>query len=335
MPHSVDDSALAPKPPPPRPARRDAAIEAALRRFDGGEESPKPADRARGKPAWWSRPQLRLAMTACLIAVVALPTAFIVMRDGNSPIFQASRPPPAVESRRQGAAQTATAIAAPSTEPAVASVARAPSIIAPARRQDNAVTMTANKSADELAAAEPPAMAYAPPPPPPPPPPAAPMLAEKSVGGLASSDVTVTGSRIPVPSANREEIAAARAQRADAQAAPDRVLKDASYAAFLKRLQGAVRTNDRGAVVRLIAFPLRVNSNGGSRFYSDARSVRENYDRIFTPRVTQSILGQRFDRQFGRDQGLMIGNGAIWFDHVCTNAQCSPPGPVRITAVNP
>ena len=31
-----EDSVSLPKPPPPRPAARDAAIEAAMRRFDGG-----------------------------------------------------------------------------------------------------------------------------------------------------------------------------------------------------------------------------------------------------------------------------------------------------------
>jgi len=162
------------------------------------------------------------------------------------------------------------------------------------------------------------------------------MLAEKSVAGAASNGVVVTGSRIPQPNvSNREDNALGRAQTADASSAPDWVLKDASYATFLKRLQAAVRANDRGAVIKLIAVPLRVNFDSGSRLYRDARSVRADYERIFTPRVTQAILGQRFDQLFGRDRGLMIGSGQVWFDHTCTNAQCSPPGPVRITAVNP
>jgi hypothetical protein len=145
----------------------------------------------------------------------------------------------------------------------------------------------------------------------------------------------VTGSLIRSPnSSNREERAAARAGL-DESSAPDWVVKDRSYATFLTRLQNAVRANDRGAVIKLIQFPLRVNANGGSRLYRDARSVRADYDRIFTRKVTHAILGQRFDQLFGRDQGLMIGDGEIWFDHVCTNAQCSPSGPVRITAVNP
>ena len=39
-----DQSAWLPEPPPPRPARRDAAIDAALRRFDGIDE-PAPGAR--------------------------------------------------------------------------------------------------------------------------------------------------------------------------------------------------------------------------------------------------------------------------------------------------
>ena len=168
------------------------------------------------------------------------------------------------------------------------------------------------------------------------------MVAQKSVGGLASNDIAVTGSRIPQPNLTsaspvtvmaRESVE--RANSADAVSAPDWVKKDAAFATFLKRLQGAVRTNDRGAVIKLIRFPLRVNTKSKSQVYRDSASVRADYDKIFTPQVRQAILSQKSDRLFGRDQGLMIGNGQVWFDHVCTNAQCAPPGPVRITAVNP
>jgi hypothetical protein len=88
-------------------------------------------------------------------------------------------------------------------------------------------------------------------------------------------------------------------------------------------------------VIRLIRFPLRVNVNGKSRVYRNAASVRADYDQVFTPQVRQAILSQKFNRLFGRDQGVMIGDGQVWFDHSCPNAQCSSPGPVRITAINP
>ena len=65
------------------------------------------------------------------------------------------------------------------------------------------------------------------------------------------------------------------------------------------------------------------------------RPVLDDYDRIFTPQVKQAILNQRFERLLGRDRGVMIGSGQVWFDHVCRASQCSPPGPVRITVINP
>lgn len=194
------------------------------------------------------------------------------------------------------------------------------------------MTVATKEPADELAAAGSAAMQYAAPPPPPPPP-AAPMLAQKSAAEGVASGIVVTGSRIPQP--NREtNRSAERAEAADAQTAPDWVAKDRAYPAFLTQLQTAVRKDDRGAVIKLIALPLRVNSNGKSQVYRNAASVRADFDEIFTPQVRQAILNQKFNRLFGRDQGLMIGDGQVWFDHTCPNAHCSPPGPVRITAIN-
>jgi hypothetical protein len=78
-----------------------------------------------------------------------------------------------------------------------------------------------------------------------------------------------------------------------------------------------------------------VNSGGTSRFYRDSAALRADYERVFTPQVRRAILDQRFERLFGSSRGLMIGNGQVWFDRFCSNRRCSPPGPVRILAVNP
>jgi len=115
----------------------------------------------------------------------------------------------------------------------------------------------------------------------------------------------------------------------------ERAGRDAESIADLGELQSAVRSDDRDAVIRLIRFPLRVNAGGKSRVYRDAQAVRVDYDRIFTRRVAEAILAQRADKLFSRDQGVMIGNGQVWFDHICPTDNCSPPGPLRTTAVNP
>jgi hypothetical protein len=137
-----------------------------------------------------------------------------------------------------------------------------------------------------------------------------------------ADSVVVTGTRIPQP--GLQTPSAAKAMSADP-----------AYAGFLQRLQSAVHSNDHRRIIGLISFPLRVNAAGGARTYRDAKSVERDFDRIFTPRVKRAITRQRPDKLFVRDQGAMIGDGEVWFDHTCPNASCSPLGPVRIRAINP
>lgn len=67
-----DLSGLLPDPPPPRPARRDAAIEAAMLRFDG-KEAPTPALRPAPRRARFGWPQAGALVTAGLVAVLSVP----------------------------------------------------------------------------------------------------------------------------------------------------------------------------------------------------------------------------------------------------------------------
>src|SRR6476661_5182377 len=84
-----------PEPPPPRPARRDQAIETALRKFDGEKSAPASApERARSR-GWVHRPQAAMLVTATLLVVVGVPAAFIGLR--NSPqTGERASPPPAI-----------------------------------------------------------------------------------------------------------------------------------------------------------------------------------------------------------------------------------------------
>ena len=338
-----DDSVSLPTPPPPRPASREAAIGAALRRFDGIEDQPSVSKPVR--PTWNRHPQLGLALAASLIAVIGLPAAFIALRDqGATPSSESAPPPSTVQPRRAAPQKAVIPEAAPELGPPEPR-APVPPGAPPVRLQREEAKTSNVAEAPPAPAAD---MAYAAPPPPPPPapppppsaPPAAPsaQVAEKAV----ANGLVVTGSRIPRPnvsaqsgSMNREatNVAAERDETVEDRQAPDWVLNDRSYATFLTQLQNAVRANDREAVIKLVKLPLRVNFNR-AHFYRDAKSVRANYDRIFTPKVRKVILAQRFDQLFGRDQGVMIGGGEVWFDHLCMNMTCSPRGPVRIIAIN-
>ena len=321
------ESVSLPEPPSPRPAARDAAVGAALRRYDGLDEA---ADTAPPAVPWTRRPQFQLAMAASLVLVVGLPAALIGLRDQGSAPAKVSAP--AAPAPRQAgtnpndtAADAAKPVAGTSEQgqrpPLVASPRQVPAAPPPAVALNEAPAPAAERDEDYAAA----------PPPPPPPPAPAPEMAQKSAEASAG-ELVVTGTRIPRPSlTSPSPVTVVSSERDQISSVAKR---DRGYAAFLERLQAAVGDKDRGAVIRLIRFPLRVNSGGRSQIYPDARSVRRDFDIIFTPRVRQAILAQRADRLFVRDVGAMIGDGEVWFDHACSDSSCSRPGPVRITAIN-
>jgi hypothetical protein len=70
-----DLSALLPDPPPPRPARREAAIEEALRRFDAPAGAAPPRAAAEPAPArrGWARPQVAAFASIALVVLVSVP----------------------------------------------------------------------------------------------------------------------------------------------------------------------------------------------------------------------------------------------------------------------
>jgi hypothetical protein len=308
-----DQSAWLPEPPPPRPARRDAAIEAALRKFDGGVDA-APSVREAPRRSWASahRPQLALALSAMLLVVIGVPAALIGIRNQSAPPMTPERavvvrdvePPPALRA------------AEPPPAPAPA-----PALQPPALRKYREVDREDVLNSLPRAEAPPVASVAASPPPPPPPPAPAPR-AERTADEGAAQEMMVTGSRIAQPAL-------------EAPSAAKAMSVEQPYAAFLSRLQAGVRSNDRSALIALVSFPLRVNFADGARTYRDASSLRADFDRVFTPKVKRAVLAQRADRLFVRDLGAMVGDGELWFRETCPNASCSPPGPARIVAVNP
>ncbi len=185
-----------PQPPPPRPDRRMAAIDAALRRFDGAGDAPRGAGAARpaSRPTrWWtsiSGPQLGVLVSAALVLAIGVPAALISVGERSVPPVRQT-PQPVAEAPHKPIA------AAPA---ALAPVAR-PSVAAPVPPP---VTAPAPVAAPQVALADnaPPPPAAAPPPPPPPAPPAAPapaMKAEPGAAVLAARAPAAAASSAPMP----------------------------------------------------------------------------------------------------------------------------------------
>jgi len=330
-----DDPVSLPKPPPPRPAARDAAIEAAMRRFDGEAEAPIRARRSWGAWVPKDRRAVGALATAAVIAIVSVPVAFTTLRD-NPRLFAPQAPRAPVEAQPDEIAPTvADTASAQGNESVPAPIAAEPPA-QPSQRSLPALVATPDQratSVEEIAkaiqGAPAPAMA-----PPPPPAPAAPARREQYAADSAiEQEMVVTGSRIPRPDLQKPSNVTVMAERSPEPASTAAI--DGVYRQFLSRLQTAMRGRNKGAVVRLVDLPLRVNFAGGARTYRDRRSIERDFDRIFTARVRQAILDQRADRLFTNYQGAMIGDGEVWFDQTCPNASCSPAGPVRIRSINP
>ena len=333
---AIDDPIALPKAPPPRPAARQAAIDAALRKFDGVEEaaSVRSARERRGLFGWASThrgPASALA-TAAIVAVVGLPIALATLRDSPRPAPQQPVAPMSAQPAQE-AADNLTALEPPDNQTASEATAdQAPAEQAPAAPQTQARTapMALAPVAQKVANEEPaPAMAAAPPPPPPPPPPAPAPEREGYAAEAVAQDMVVTGSRIRSPNLSD------RANRQVAVGKSSPLVTIDTYGEFLSRLQSALRTDNRRAVSRLVGFPLTVNMDGGAKTYRSRREVESDFDRIFTPAVKAEIVGLKPYALRTRADGRTKGSSKLWFAPACFNALCSPPGPIRIREVTP
>lgn len=320
-----DDRLVAPVPPPPRPAARRAAIDAALRKFDGIEEVPAPSRRP--SLVQWASTHRGMAgglVTAALIAVISIPAIQVAIRDHPAEVASENKLPDIRTYNEPTAGADSIAAEEPAADqpaPLAKPGAKAPVIAeersgsVPARRNESAV----------LAEPSPSVMAPAPPPPPHPPTqaPAKPSANEASDVG----NIIVTGSRIPSADAKSSGFA----QRAEAPPSPREIA--APYQGFLNRLQGALGDNDRRAVLRLVGLPLRVDFAGGSRTYRTRQDVERDYDRIFTPAVRDAADSLGAGELTSSDGGKLRGSGRIWFG--CGLRTCLSEETIRIRKIRP
>lgn len=100
------------------------------------------------------------------------------------------------------------------------------------------------------------------------------------------------------------------------------------YRNFFERLKQAIANNDRAAVAAMIDYPFRARIGGKSVTLRDPAHFIAEFDRIVTARVRQAVLDQQYETLFANWQGVMIGDGEIWFSAV------GKKGEIRITAIN-
>jgi hypothetical protein len=105
------------------------------------------------------------------------------------------------------------------------------------------------------------------------------------------------------------------------------------YEAFLARLKQAVAAGDRQSVAAMIAYPLETQVQGKPVTLGAEDDVVRRYDQLFTPAVVAALERQTYATLFANADGVMVGDGEIWFSGVCGDATCASPT-VKIIAIN-
>ncbi len=219
-----DLSGLLPKPPPPRPARRDAAIAAAMRRFDRvgdppAEAAPSRAPARRGTARWG---QVGAFASILLVAAIGIPLALktpstldpvpapdmpAIERQANQDAQIPAGPSPAARNAGSPAGKPAASPAPAAPAPA-ARVASAPVTSVPAANKVAPAEDMARRETLASQVAQPPSLYLAPPPAAPPP-----VAEARAAAPTPGAAIVVTGNRVarpaaaPAPPAARAEAA--------------------------------------------------------------------------------------------------------------------------------
>jgi hypothetical protein len=105
------------------------------------------------------------------------------------------------------------------------------------------------------------------------------------------------------------------------------------YQAFLAELQKAVAAVDKPAVAGMVGYPLKTKMAGKPTTLHNAQEFTGRYDALMTAKVTAAIKGQAYAKLFANAQGVMIGDGEVWFSGICSDTACAKQT-VKIIAVN-
>jgi hypothetical protein len=107
----------------------------------------------------------------------------------------------------------------------------------------------------------------------------------------------------------------------------------APYHAFFEELKKAVAANDKEAVASMVEYPFKARIGGKAVTIRDAAHFAADYDKVFTAKVKEAVANQTYPNLFANWQGVMIGDGEVWFSGICSDDACERQT-VRITAVN-
>lgn len=100
------------------------------------------------------------------------------------------------------------------------------------------------------------------------------------------------------------------------------------YHTFFDNLKKAVAADDKAVVAAMIEYPFQVRIGGKSLKIRDAAHFIADYDQVITAKVKHALQGQTYETLFANWQGVMVGQGEIWFSGV------ADADVIKVTAIN-
>jgi hypothetical protein len=97
------------------------------------------------------------------------------------------------------------------------------------------------------------------------------------------------------------------------------------YLAFFQELKDAVIRDDRKKVAGLVNYPLNVSAGGRRTVVRSRAELLRRYREVFNENVIRAVKAQEPDTLFANWQGVMLGDGQVWFSGVCAGKDRDTP----------
>ncbi len=105
------------------------------------------------------------------------------------------------------------------------------------------------------------------------------------------------------------------------------------YEEFFAKLKKAVADGDKETVASMIDYPFQARLKGKAVKIRDQKHFVADYDQVVTAKVKDAVAKQTYPTLFANWQGVMIGDGEVWFNGICSDNSCKQQT-VRIIAIN-
>ena len=87
----------------------------------------------------------------------------------------------------------------------------------------------------------------------------------------------------------------------------------AAFEAMFTIVQGLVKKDDKSQVAQYMLYPIHASIDGKKTKINNETDFVKHYDQIFNEKVKQALIQQDVNKTFVNYQGVMVGDGEIWF----------------------